>query len=94
MSVKGRIANFYHSKGKVANALWILAQVACFLKCVILDCICYSSSYSCYIFDCISIYYFHGCGYEDLQCFCCGTLFVHVPLQIDEREDGKLYTHD
>lgn len=27
MSVKGKIANFYHSKSKVVNALWILAQV-------------------------------------------------------------------
>lgn len=27
MSVKGRIANFYHNKSQVANSLWILAQV-------------------------------------------------------------------
>ena len=30
MSVKGKIANFYHSKSKVVNALWILAQVGVF----------------------------------------------------------------
>ena len=91
MSVKGRIANFYHSKSKVANALWILAQVLVTNNRFLVDCICCSSSYSYYIFDCITIDYFHGCSYEDLQCFCLGTVFVHVHLQTNERDDGKFF---
>ena len=90
MSIKGRIANFYHCKSKVVNALWILAQVVAFLGCWPADRFCYSNHHPSHFSVCLSIHNGYGYCHEVLQCGGHCILFIHVVVQDDAGKAGKL----
>lgn len=84
MTVKGKIANFYHNKSRVANSLWILAQVRLKRESDLLDCFRSSTCGSCHCTLCVPSYNFDGCCDEGVYCFCHSPLSLHVRLQADE----------
>ena len=90
MSVKGRIASFYNNKSQVVNSLWILAQVCLIRESDLLDRFC---SFACGPSGCslcVPSYNFDGCCHEGVYCFCHSTLSLHVHLQADEGQSGRV----